>query len=230
MKDKIFQKLKQDYSHLGLGDTILREHAAALSAMGLVTDENLDTVVASQKAFLESLQRENDKRVGEATAKAKTSAKKEFEEEQAKKKAEEEERKQEEAKRKGNEELPDWYKKEKEATDNLIKELTKDRKELVDSIKSLKDKSEKLELEKAADERKNLIISKAKELGIPQYRIDEGFNIASDADEAKITEHLTMVSNNIKASQLPGNKTVFPMADGKPDKVEVDAIAKLLAG
>ena len=27
MKNKIFQKLKQDYSHLGLGDQILQAHA-----------------------------------------------------------------------------------------------------------------------------------------------------------------------------------------------------------
>ena len=88
MKDKIFQLLKQEYKSLGLGDEVLQAHAEMLDNMGLVTDDNIETVVASQKSFLESLQKDNDRRV--------TDAKKKFEEaqkakEEAERKAAEEE-------------------------------------------------------------------------------------------------------------------------------------------
>ena len=96
MKEKIFQKLKQEFSHLGLGDVILQAHAESLSAIGLVTDENIDTVISAQKGFLENLQKTSDKRVTDAVSKAKADAKKELETEEAKKKAEEETKKLEE--------------------------------------------------------------------------------------------------------------------------------------
>lgn len=48
MKDKIFQLLKQEYKSLGLGDEVLQAHAEMLDKMGLVTDDNIETVVASQ--------------------------------------------------------------------------------------------------------------------------------------------------------------------------------------
>lgn len=112
MKEKIFAKLKQAYSALGLGDEILMAHAESLASLGLVTDTNLDTVVNAQKGFLEGLQKSNDKRAADAAKTARENAKKEFEEEtrkkeeEAKKKAEEDAKKkaEEEAKRKAEEE------------------------------------------------------------------------------------------------------------------------------
>ena len=71
MKEKIFNALKQTYSSLGLGDEILQGHAASLEATGLVTDENLNVIVSSQKTFLSSLQSGMDKRVTDAISKAK---------------------------------------------------------------------------------------------------------------------------------------------------------------
>lgn len=231
MKTKIFQKLKQAYSHLGLGDNVLQAHADALEAIGLVTDENIDNVVSAQKTFLENLQKENDKRVTDATAKARTSAKKEFEDEAKKaaelKAKEEAERIEREKKEK---EMPDWYKAEKAQTDKLMKEMLEQNKTLAESLKSLQGENEEFKKKEAESARKNLIVSKAKELGIPQYRIDEGFMIPSDADESAITEHLTLVSNNIKKQGLPSSKNVFPQSDGKVDKSEADAIAKSLVG
>lgn len=231
MKNRIFQKLKQDYVHLGLGESILLAHAEALNAMGVVTEDNLDVIVSSQKSFLENLQKENDKRVSDATAKAKTSARKEFEEELAKKKADDDAKKLEADKRKQQEkELPEWYLKEKASTEKLVAELVEERKTLAETLNSLKEKSEKLEAEKKASERLNFITAKAKELGVPEYRIEEGFSIKDGAEESEITEYLTKVANNIKTQQLPSNKSVFPLADGKPDKSETDAIAKSLVG
>ena len=67
--------------------------------MGLVTDDNIETVVASQKSFLESLQKDNDRRVTDAkkkfeeAQKAKEDAERKAAEEEAKKKADEEAKK-----------------------------------------------------------------------------------------------------------------------------------------
>lgn len=83
--------------------------------------------------------------------------------------------------------------------------------------------------EKTVAERSNLIVSKAKELGIPQWRIEEGFSIASDANEEAITSHLTTVANNVKAQLLPGNKTSFPLSDNKPDKGEVGCNCQIIS-
>ena len=70
MKEKIFESLKREYSNLGLADEILQGHAESLAATGLVTDENLNVVVSSQKTFLSSLQSGIDKRVTDAVNKA----------------------------------------------------------------------------------------------------------------------------------------------------------------
>lgn len=225
MKEKIFQKLKQGYSHLGLGDEVLQAHAESLAALGLVTDENIENVVNAQKPFLEGLQKNYDKRVTSATAKAKKEL-----EDAAKAAAEEKARKEkEERERRGKEkEMPDWYKAEKEASDKTIKELLASVNTMKEGYDAMKAENDRFKAEKTAAERKNSIISKAKELGIPQYRIDEGFAIADDADESKITEYLTKVATNTKLQTLPSNKGVYPLSDGAPSKENVDAIAKAI--
>ena len=229
MKDKIFQKLKQEYSHLGLGNGILQAHAESLASLGLVTDENIDAVVAAQKSFLTNLQKDTDSRVTEAQKKAKESAKTEYEAEVKRKAEDEERRKAEAAARKEKEkEMPEWYKAEKAANEKLLKELAESNKALKEGYDAMKEENEKFKTEKTKAERFNSIISKAKELGIPQWRIDEGFNIADDADDTAISEHLSKVSNNIKAQSLPGNRTVFPQADAKATKADADAVAKSL--
>lgn len=289
MKEKIFTKLKQAYSSLGLGDEILQAHAESLANLGLVTDVNIDKVIEAQKSFLENLQKSNDKRVTDATAKAKQKAKEEFEEE-AKKKAEEEARKQaeaeakkkaeEEAKKKKaeeearkkaeeeaerkrkeemekNDQIPDAVKKILEERDNaakaerekyeaLIKSLTEKSqkaetdfasyvqetnektKKLLDGYEAMKKEAEEAKAESKKRARKDFILSKAKELQIPQYRIDEGFNIGEDMDEGAISEFLAKVSNNIKANSLPKDNHFRLDDNTKPDKEEVDAVAKSL--
>ena len=73
MYNKIYTCLKQTYANLGLSERILKGQAASLEASGLVTDENLDTVVSAQKQFLEALQSGIDKRVADALLKTKVS-------------------------------------------------------------------------------------------------------------------------------------------------------------
>lgn len=222
MKSLIFQKLKQEYSHLGLGKEVLQAHADALAATGLVTEDNIDTIVSSQATFLESIQKANDQRVTDAQKKAKEDARREFEanseaaKEEARKKAAEEALRREQEKS-----MPDWYVKEKEANAKNNELLAR----LAESFETMKKENETFKLEKATAERKNLIMSKAKELGVPEYRIKEGFAIADNADEAAIVEYLTTVSNNIKANSLPTNKEAFPLSTTLK-KEEIDDVAK----
>ena len=222
MKDKIFQKLKQEYSHLGLGKEVLQAQAEALAATGIVTDENVNTIVSSQAPFLESIQKANDQRVTDAQKKAKDDARREIEEE-ARKKANEEAMRNEQEKQ-----MPDWYVKEKQASEDLLKRLAESNELLRKGLESIQKENEAFKVEKAEIERKNLILSKAKELGIPEYRIKEGFSIAADADEKAISEYLTTVANNVKAFSLPNNKDVFPMSGPELKKEEIDSIAKTL--
>lgn len=222
MRDRIFQTLKQEYAHLGLGNDILLAQADTLAGLGIVTDENIATVIASVKPFLEKVQKENDKRVSDASAKARAAVRKELEDETLKREKEAKDQEQ------NKNEVPDWYKQQSAEWDKKIAELSKGSKELSESLSAMKAENDRLKAEKADADRKNLITSKAKELGIPQYRIDEGFVIAPDADEAAISSYLTSVANNIKSQQLPGNKNVFPQSDTKPEKAEVDSIAKSL--
>lgn len=154
MKDKIFQLLKQAYKSLGLGDEVLQAHAEMLNGMGLVTEDNVDTIVAGQKGYLESLQKENDKRVTDAkkkfedAQKAKEEEAKRVAEEEAKKKQEEEaKRAAEEAEKKRLEELtkqqqmPEYLKKyleeqaaEKKASEEARAKEQADFKKLVETL------------------------------------------------------------------------------------------------
>lgn len=136
MKDKIFQLLKQEYKSLGLGDEVLQAHAEMLDNMGLVTDDNIETVVASQKSFLESLQKDNDRRV--------TDAKKKFEEAQKAKEEAERKAAEEEAKKKADEEAK---KAAEEAEKKRLEELAK-RNEMPDYLKNtLKSRQQRRKLQ-----------------------------------------------------------------------------------
>lgn len=234
MKAKIFNALKTSYSHLGLGDEILQLHAENLASTGLVTDDNLNVIISSQSQYLANLQKLNDRRVNEAVAKTKKDAedeaakKKEAEEaakkaaaeEAAKKKAEEEEaRKAEELKK--NTEIPDWYKKMLDEQNAAKKEMEEQMKQLMETNKSLSANYEAMKKEAdtakaaaAAAQRQEFILNKAKELGIPQYRIDEGFAFASDATEEAITSKLTTIASNVKTSNLPNRPNAFPITEG----------------
>ena len=81
MVEKIFNALKQEFSYLGLGDSVLRPYAESLGACGFVTDDNLNDVVSKQKSSLEAIQKANDKRAADAmkTAEEKAEAKRKAE-------------------------------------------------------------------------------------------------------------------------------------------------------
>lgn len=289
MTKKIFEALKQAYKSLGLGDVILQAQAEALNATGLVTDENLESIVSSQKGWLESLQKNNDKRVADAINKAKADTKAAIDtavadalaKAEAERKAQEEARAKEEAEkaaaeaaakaaaeakakeeqeriealqranvseevqkqfaeiRKNYEEALASRKAEQETYQQSIAEYQKqmeeriakmleENKSLSSSIKAMQDEKAAIEAQKMAEARQNMILSKAKELGVPQTRIDEGFAIADTLDEAGITEYLTKVANNSKVVKLPTGGTAAPLANGEPDKAEIASLAASL--
>ncbi len=242
MKAKIFAKLKQEYSSLGLGDEYLMSKAESLAATGLVTDENIDAVVACQRKELEGLQKANDKRVTDALEKERKkreeeTRKKEREAEEARRKAEEEANKGESTTNSTNdiasvlkrmEDMEAANKKREEQYTATIKALTDKNTELGKTVKDLSDKNAASEAAAAKAARNAMIQAKAKELGVPQWRIDEGFILAEDATDEVITETLTKVANNINTNLLPGTKNVFPMSGNEPTKEEIASMAASL--
>lgn len=274
MKDKIFQLLKQEYKSLGLGDEVLQAHAEMLDKMGLVTDDNIETVVASQKSFLESLQKDNDRRVTDAkkkfeeAQKAKEDAERKAAEEEAKKKADEEaEKKRLEELAKKNE-MPDYLKKyfeeqaaEKKASDEARTKEREEFKKLVETLtqkntdqaktyneqmeaqsKTIKELQETIQKQaeeakakeeaaakaKAKADHDAKILSKAKELGIPESRINEGFTLSDDATDEAIETYLSKVANNYKALQQPQFGGSYRASEGEPTKEDVDNVAASL--
>ena len=184
MKEKIFQALKLAYTNLGLSDEILQGQADALTVTGLVTDDNLATVVQGQKTFLTSLQSGIDKRVTDAVNKAKE---------------------------KGgvaaggggqietqpNEE-PEWFKQYKQQQEERFSSLQKE--------------NETFKAEKLRAERNSLISSKAKELGIPEWRMKEGFAITDEMDETAINTYLSGIKQNIVTAGLEKKDSAFPLS------------------
>ena len=248
MKDEIFRLLKQAYSPLGLGDAILLARAEMLDSLGFVTAENMNDVITKQKPSLEALQKANDARVTEALRRHDEDVRKKADEEarKAEKKASDEAaaRKAAEDSAKAAEQaakaaagLPPEIKAyldemdRRHAEDAAARKDAYDKtiKELRDSIKGLTEARRTEEAARARADRRNMILGKARELGIPQSRIDEGFVIADDADDAAIGEYLGTVKKNIDAIKLPQNSH-FLMSDGKPSTDEIGAIADSLLG
>jgi DNA repair exonuclease SbcCD ATPase subunit len=220
MKNQLFSKLKQAYASLGLGDDFLQAQADSLAAMGLVTEENIESVVLSQKAFLESVQKTNDKRVTDAVKKANDTAAA---------KAAELQKQLDELKKTTTPPPPtppvadDFQAKFAAAQAPMLDTL----KALQEQVKTLQEEKKVFENKQAAAERQEKILAKAKELQIPQYRIDEGFSISDTATDEEIGTYLTKVAGNIKTNSLPTNSH-FAMAGNDFKKSDSDALADVL--
>ena len=184
-------------------------------------------------------------------------ARKKAEEEVARKKAEEEEaekKRLEEIKK--NQEVPDYFKKyieetnarskaqaeayekriseileshkaQTDATNKVISDLQDKNKVLLDGYEQIKADAEKKAQQQKLEAHRNFITNKAKELGIPQWRIDEGFTIADDAEESSVVEYLNGVASHIKTSALPLDKGEILGGD-KATKEDMDSVAKAL--
>lgn len=220
MKNQLFSKLKQAYASLGLGDDFLQAQADSLAAMGLVTEENIESVVLSQKAFLESVQKTNDKRVTDAVKKANDTAAARAAELQ---KQLDELKKTPPAPPTTQPVGDDFQAKFAAAQAPMLDTL----KALQEQVKTLQDEKKVFEGKQAAAERQAKILAKAKELQIPQYRIDEGFNISDAATDEEIGTYLTKVAGNIKTNSLPTNSH-FAMVGTDYKKSDADALAGVL--
>lgn len=248
MLEELFRRLKQAYSQLGLGDEFLRARAEMLDSLGFVTAENIGDVISKQDASLRAAQKANDARVADALKKAKEKADEEAKkaaEDAAKKKAEEEATKaaeearkaaEEEAMKAGlNEQMKAYFDEmEKRRNDEFSKQMKtqkeayeKSIKELTSKLNTLAEENTRAAAERARVERQTKILNIAKELGIPQSRIDEGFVIADDADDAAISSYLGTVMKNINANKLPSNSHLLD-SDSKPTDTELDEIAGAL--
>lgn len=255
MKEKIFNALKQAYPQLGLSNEILQHHAQMLAATGLVTDENLAQIVSQQADYLQGLQSANDKRATDAVAKAKVAAEAdkakaideavkaalEAEHKRLKEEADKAKKEAEDKKRQDSEE-PEFMKKfraelaekDKAAADrekslaDKIAELLKNGETQKQALDTLTKENEAMKAEKAAAARQSLISGTAKELGIPQWRIDEGFAIAADAGEDAIKETLSKVANNIKVNGLQDGRGLLLDDNKKVTQEEAKSIVDSL--
>lgn len=193
MKEKIFQQLKQKYANLGLAEDVLQSVAESLNATGIVTDENLETVIAGQGVMLKSYQSSLDKVRTEGA-----NYKRELEDLKSKGGGTKPNPKETEE--------PDWFKKYREEQEEKIKVLTT--------------AQEAAKAEKARAERNNLILSKAKSLKISQERIDEGFAITDDMDEAAIDTYLAKVKKNEVAKGLEEGSSAFRLSGQEENSKE----------
>jgi colicin import membrane protein len=247
MNEKIFTLLKQTYSSLGLGDALLKAIADGLAAGA--TDENIDSLVASQKPILEAMQKANDKRAADAAAKAKADAEaaakaaKEADEQKRSDLAKQIEELQKELQKKNeptpptpptppvppkdDKVIPDWFTAEQKKVAEQNKQMADSMKTLLDSINALKDENEKFKAAKAAEERTNFITQTARELGVPEWREKEGFNITDKMSEDDIKTYLAGVANNIRTNVTAGNH--FGVPNFTDDKKAVEEQTKKIA-
>lgn len=100
----------------------------------------------------------------------------------------------------------------KEKQDGVPEWFEAYRKEQDEKYDTLKRESDTLKAEKQRTERQSLITAKAKELGIPEWRMKEGFAISDDADEKTINDYLAGVQKNIVTAGLEGKSQGFPLS------------------
>lgn len=255
MTDTILARLKTAYSPLGLGEPILKALAASLAATGLVTDDNVDAVVAAQKEGLVAIQKSNDKRVGEALDKAKAEADRRAEAGRAEleglrsKVAEltaAAEAARAEAAKGAAQDAPapaaqvapppddrKWFEEEKSAMlaelEGRMRAFAEGNKSLTEAVEGLRRENEAMKAAEAQRAREAFIAGKARELGIPEWRMQEGFSLAPDAADDAVVEHLTRVAEHIRAQALPAGGAMLALgAGGKPDPAQMEEIARRL--
>lgn len=196
MKEKIYNQLKQEYARLGLSDELLQSVAASLEATGLVTDENLATVVKGQENMLKSYQSNFDKLRTEGAG-----YKKELEE----------------LKARGGQ----GGGQQKQPKDELLELFNKYKEENDKKLNALIEENTKFKAEKAKGERNAMILAKAKELKISKSRIEEGFAIPEDMDEAGIATYLSKVKKNEVAKGLEDRSSAFSLSTSEDQGKEL---------
>lgn len=179
MKRKLLEALKTRYVQLGLGDEQLGQIAEVLSATGLVTEDNLSSIVEAQEEALKSKQKEQDKL--RSRIKSLEGQLEEFQ------KGEEQNKKEKE--RKHEEEMPEWFK----AYQSQLEE----------KLQSLTQEQERENQARATADLLRRVNEQALKIGIPQWRIDEGFvGITAETSEEEVNKVLAQVKKNISLAKL----------------------------
>lgn len=205
MKAKILSALKTKYANLGFNAKALDGVASVLEKT--ITEENqIEDAVNGVEGLLKVFQADNDRsRTEYATLKAQH-------DELLKKQSTQGEGGS--SKNEPTKDEPAWF--------------TAYKKEQEEKLNALKTESDTLKAEKAKNARMSLITNKAKELGIPEWRVNEGFVIADDADETAIASYLANIQQNLVTAGLDG-KGHFPLAGNKEaTKEETDKIASTM--
>src|SRR5574344_129381 len=236
MEEKILNGLKAAYPSLSLD--MLNAQTQILLAAGYVTEDNLSAVIAAQKPFVEAIDK-REKQHSDVIEKNKKdnerllSLEQELNDIKSKAVSGVAGEKGEKSKSNGTE--PDFkamiesMKTELQAEyQNNIAELLKSQKGNTEMLNSLKQENEAFKREKAIAERNGFIQSKAKELGIPKWRIEEGFVLPENAENEVIIKSLSAIANNVKTQLLPTSEK-YPLGnDSKEIGVMIDSISKSL--
>ena len=117
------------------------------------------------------------------------------------------------------------YNEQMEAQSKTIKELQETIQKQAEEAKAKEEAAAKA---KAKADHDAKILSKAKELGIPESRINEGFTLSDDATDEAIETYLSKVANNYKALQQPQFGGSYRASEGEPTKEDVDNVAASL--
>lgn len=190
MKQKIKSALETKYKNLGFGDKAFDGVAEYLSKT--VTEEaKIEEAINGVESLLKAFQGDIDKVRNE-----KSTLQKELDE---------------------LKKQPEKEKEKEKPKDDLEAKLDA---LLEAKMKPLQDKLADFEAKEAQAARTALITSKAKELGIPEWRISEGFNIGADADEAAINTVLSGVKQNLVTAGLEKNSG-FPIDSKKEPSTDV---------
>lgn len=244
MKDKILNGLKTAYP--SLSDDMLNAQTSILMAAGYVTEDNLSAVIAAQKPLVEIINSKNkkisddiNKKYVEELEKGKKANERlvilEQELNDIKSKAVSGVAGEKGEKSKSNGTEPDFKAMIESMKAELqseyqknIAELLKSQKGNTEMLNSLKQENEAFKREKTIEERNNFIRSTAKGLGIPQWRIEEGFVLPEDAENDTIVKSLSTIANNVKTQLLPASEK-FPLGnDTKEISAMVAEISKSL--
>jgi type I site-specific restriction-modification system R (restriction) subunit len=126
--------------------------------------------------------------------------------------------------------LEQMRKASEESNKALIEKLnaqTEANRTLSETITAMKTENDRIKAEAQKKARQERIINKAKELGIPKSRIEEGFAITDDMDEDAIVNHLNVVAANYKALNLSEHR---PFGQQLENKEATEEELKAVAG
>lgn len=196
MKEKILVALKTKYKTFGFGDKAFDGVADYLSKT--VTEESaIETAIGGVENLLKAFQGDID-----TVRNEKSGLQKQLDE----------------LKAKGDESKKDDKQPPADDLDAKLEDLINAK------VAPLQEKLTAYETKEAKATRQAQILGKAKELGIPDWRINEGFTIGDDADDASISTTLSAIKQNIVTAGLEQSKG-FPIdANKTPSKEELDGI------